>query len=96
MFNKIQFSDIKNTSDRDFKDISTEKCRIYTYPGYVGAIKEDGIDSLINTIDIIIQHPIGLHVSKSGHYIIDAKGSTHFMPNGFIHLLWKANPNIVC
>ena len=38
---------------------------------------------------------IGLHVSKSGHYIIDALGLTYYIPNGFIRVYWKADPQIV-
>jgi hypothetical protein len=81
----MKFEDIKNESERKFSDISSEFSREYVYPAGVGT----------STISVHIDCPIGLHVSKSGHYIIDAQGTTHYVPFGFIHLHWKADPNIV-
>lgn len=95
----MKFEDIKNQSNREFKDISSEKYRYYVYPGYVGTITDGGLSELVNTINRVINNPIGLSVSKSGHYVIDNKGTTHFMPFGFVELTWKpkdGRPNVVC
>lgn len=93
------FDDIKNdTTYREFKDISSEDYRKYIYPGIPGLIVEDKVSSIVNTIEVFISDPIGLSVSKSGHYVIDSRGYTHFMPFGFVQLTWKPkkdNPNIV-
>ena len=70
----MRFDEIKNTSQREFKDISSEEYRRYVWP--------EGI--------VFIPNPIGLSVSKSGHYVIDSDGVTHFIPFGFIELAWKA------
>jgi len=58
----------------DFKDISTESYREYTFPG--GDI-------------ITIESPVVLHVSESGgHYIVDNEGIAHYIPYKWIELSW--------
>ena len=58
----------------EFKDISTEWVRIYAF----GPAQY-----------ITIQEPIGLNVSKNGHRIVDAAENSHYIPKGWIHLMWK-------
>ena len=41
------------------------------------------------------KYPQYLSRSESGHYILDINGIMHFIPAGWIHLQWKANPHIV-
>lgn len=94
----MKFDEIKNTSERIFKNISSEAYRTYIYPGFVGNFVKDGKPQLVNTITQTIFNPIGLSVSKSGHYVIDTNGVTHFFPFGFVELNWIAKenqPNIV-
>lgn len=68
----------------EFKDISSEKFRIYEFDG--GAT-------------VTIRQPIKLNVSKSGgHRIIDTEGKSHYIPSGWIHLWWvpkEGQPNFV-
>lgn len=60
-----------------FKDISTEDFREYEYPD----------------MTIRIENPRELNVSKSGgHRVLDAEGISHYIPAGWRHLRWKANP----
>lgn len=59
----------------EFIDISGEKFRRYTFPG----------EEYIYILD-----PQWLHVSRSGgHRILDKKGISHYIPQGWIHLEWK-------
>jgi hypothetical protein len=59
------------------KDISTEEFREYMYPDYT----------------IRIEKPLGLNVSKTGgHRVLDGEGISHYIPSGWRHLRWKANP----
>lgn len=58
----------------EWKDISTEKARRYTFPGQEY---------------IYILMPQWLHVSASnGHRIIDFNGVCHYIPPTWIHLTW--------
>ncbi len=74
----------KNATDLEFTDISSEKWREYHFLG--GEI-------------VRIKRPLLLNVSESrGHRIFDAKGVSHYIPSGWIHLKWKAKdgaPNFV-
>jgi hypothetical protein len=59
----------------EFKDISVEKFRIYTFPG--GEV-------------VRIDRPVELAVSESGgHRVKDATGHGHYVPAGFIHIEWE-------
>jgi len=68
----------------EWKDISTEKARRYTFPGQEY---------------IYILEPQWLHVSASnGHRIIDKNGTSHYIPPTWIHLAWwvkNGAPNFV-
>lgn len=76
--------EFKNESGLKFVDISSEEHRCYEFPG-----KEF----------ILIEKPLMLHVSASGgHRVFDANGLSHYIPKGWIHLVWKAKagcPNFV-
>jgi hypothetical protein len=59
----------------DFKDISSEKYRVYEFPG---------------GDQIRIHQPQLLNVSASGgHRITDSAGISHYIPKGWIHLYWQ-------
>lgn len=63
----------RNDSDRNFRDISSELVRTYIF----------------TDAKIVIDDPIALHVSKSGHYVADSSGVVTFLPyspNGWIAL----------
>jgi hypothetical protein len=58
----------------EFKDISDEVHRTYEFPG----------GDIVTIID-----PIKINVSKSGgHRILDAAGTSHYIPPKWIHLKW--------
>jgi hypothetical protein len=64
----------RNESERVFSDISNEAVRTYLYA---------------NGSKVVIDDPIALHVSKSGHYVVRADGLVTFLPygsNGWIAL----------
>jgi hypothetical protein len=71
-------------SELKFNDISSEVYRTYEWAGFV-------------TVKIL--DPLTLNVSKSGgHRILDAKGVSHYIPSGWIHLYWEVKegkPNFV-
>lgn len=73
-----------NSSDLEFKDISTEAWREYRFA-----------DGQV----VRIEQPLKLNVSESkGHRIFDAAGISHYIPPGWIHLRWEAKagqPNFV-
>lgn len=58
-----------------FSDISSEKARTYYFPG---------------NEHVTIYDPQFLNVSRSGHRILDRDGNSHYIPKGWIHLVWKA------
>lgn len=73
-----------NATDLAFEDISSELYREYRFLGG----------------DMVrIEAPLKLNVSESGgHRIFDAKGVSHYIPAGWIHLSWVAKdgePNFV-
>lgn len=66
----------KNASDLEFTDISSELWREYRFLG------EETVR---------IEAPLKLNVSASGgHRIFDAAGVSHYIPAGWIHLMWMA------
>ena len=70
------------TQELEFKDISSEKQRKYTFPG--GDV-------------VVIDRPSKLNVSDSGgHRVLDLSGVSHYVPAGWIHLEWtvfEGKPN---
>jgi hypothetical protein len=76
--------EFNNQSDLDFADISSELWREYRF---------------LNGETVRIEAPLKLNVSNSGgHRIFDADGVSHYIPAGWIHLMWEAKdgaPNFV-
>lgn len=74
---------MKNETNLEFSDISSEKYRSYTFP--------EG--------EVVINNPVHLNVSESGgHRILDNSNISHYIPPGWIHLQWEAKegcPNFV-
>ena len=64
-----------NESGLEFVDISSE-----TYREYVFGDKAS----------VRVEEPLFLHVSESGHRILDSVGVSHYVPSGWVHLRWKA------
>lgn len=70
-----QVVEFRNDSGLDFKDISSEQWREYTFA--------DGQA-------VRIEKPLKLYVSDNGHRILDAEGVSHYVPLNWIHLKWQA------
>jgi len=69
-----------NESGLDFSDISSEKYRAYTWLG------DDGY-----AVQLKIKNPLLLNVSPSGgHRIFDRKGLSHYIPKGWLEIVWKS------
>lgn len=67
---------MKNESPNEFTEIATEAYREYVFP--CGAV-------------VRIDAPTHLSVSKSGgHRLLDAGGTSHYVPSGWVHLRWVA------
>jgi hypothetical protein len=73
-----------NDSDLEFSDISSELWREYQFAG---------------GDTVRIDAPLKLNVSDSGgHRIFDAAGHSHYIPKGWLHLVWESRdgaPNFV-
>lgn len=64
----------RNESDREFTELTNELQRTYLYA---------------SGNKIVIDDPIALHMSGSGHYVVDSSGVITFLPygpNGWIAL----------
>lgn len=73
--------DFINESDHVFTDISSEAYREYWFP--IG----------MDFIRYKIVKPLQLAVSASGgHRIFDEEGLSHYVPAGWLHLVWRAKP----
>lgn len=70
---------LRNESGLDFVDIASEAWREYTFA--------DGAK-------VRITEPVAIHVSESGHRILDSAGISHFVPLGWIHLHWQAHEGL--
>ena len=66
---------LRNQSGLEFVDISSEEWREYEFAS--GA-------------KVRIDEPLQLHVSDHGHRVLDANGTSHYIPLGWIHLSWRA------
>jgi hypothetical protein len=76
MNDERQFADLRNVTNLDFVDISSEIFRTYVFPG----------DNKITILD-----PLALNVSKNGHRVWDSRGFSHYIPQGWIHLYWQVH-----
>lgn len=66
---------------RDWDDISSEQFREYDF----GDEKK-----------VRIEKPARLNVSESGsHRILDCDGNSHYVPAGWVHIMWRAEPAFV-
>jgi len=72
MENKIK---LKNKSDYEFIDISSEIYRIYIFDSQ----KTFKIDK-----------PVWLAISKTGHRILNEEGLCYYIPFGWIALQWQS------
>jgi hypothetical protein len=64
--------------EMNWKNIGTEEHRTYQFP---------------DEQYVTIKFPIALAVAESGsHRRVVAGGLSHYIPSGFIHIEWKANP----
>lgn len=80
----MQFKDINISKNliMKFHDISSEEWREYEFDGVTKKVR--------------IEKPIALNVSKTGgHRLIDSQGISHYIPRGWKHLSWKADPQFV-
>jgi len=71
-----------NGTELMFTDISSERYREYVFP----------------TSSVRIDNPLKLNVSKNGHRVFDSSGTSHYIPQGWIHLKWEVKlgqPNFV-
>jgi len=67
---------LRNATEYEFTDISSEVCREYEFPG--GHV-------------VLIESPLFLSVAPSGgHRVLDAAGMSHYVPTGWLHLSWVA------
>jgi hypothetical protein len=66
--------ELRNVTKLEFTDISSELYREYTFA--------DG--------KVRIEAPTHLSVSENGHRVLDAKGISHYIPLGWVHLEWLA------
>lgn len=69
---------LRNDSTNKFVDITSERTRTYVFPG--GA-------------EVVIDSPSYLSVSAGGHRLLDAAGTSHYVPKGWIHLKWDVYPD---
>ncbi|MBD3260649.1 MAG: hypothetical protein GF334_03060 [Candidatus Altiarchaeales archaeon] len=65
---------LRNGTDHEFTDISSETFRVYHFPGG-------------ETVQIF--SPQYLNVGRSGHRVLDGFGYSHFIPKGWTRLTWK-------
>ncbi len=73
-----KLGEFRNLTDLKFVSIFSEEYREYTFP--CGN-------------KVRIDNPWMLNVSKNGHRVLDSAGVSHYIPQGWIHLEWKAKPN---
>lgn len=72
---EAKLPEFRNLTDLKFVSIFSEEYREYTFPG---------------GDKIRIEGPRQLNVSKNGHRVLDTAGVSHYIPQGWIHLEWKA------
>ena len=81
---KLDFEHIRVPDKQKFNNITSELSRTYRFPG----------DELV-----VIKNPVAINVSRAGgHRVIDDEGKTHYIPKGWIELVWHAKdgePHVV-
>lgn len=66
---------VTNNEKLKFQSLESEQYRQYLFP---------------NAQVVTIDFPTHINVSKSGgHRILDAQGISHYVPAGWIELIWK-------
>ncbi len=69
-------TDVRNETDLEFTDISSEHWRRYTF---------------VSGMMVVVEKPLWLNVSDNGgHRILDSFGYCHYIPYGWVHLEWQA------
>ncbi len=67
--------ELRNETEHEFTDISSEYWRRYTFA---------------SGVLVVIENPQWLHVAESGgHRILDLAGFCHYIPYGWVHLQWQ-------
>lgn len=67
--------ELRNQSENEFKDISTEIYRKYRFP---------------SGVVVKIDEPQYLSVSASGgHRVVDSKQLCHYVPAGWVEITWE-------
>lgn len=75
---KVTFETIRVPKDMKFSDLSNEVSRTYKFPG---------------GDEIVVESPVALNVSRSGgHRVIAETGQVHYIPKGWIGLVWVPKP----
>jgi hypothetical protein len=70
----LEPKDFKCADGMEFKDLDHEEYRVYKFD---------------NNVMVRIDNPLKLNISKSGgHRIWDARGVSHYVPSGWVHLYW--------
>lgn len=72
------YTPLRNESTNKFVDITSERTRTYVFSG--GA-------------EVVIDSPSYLSVSAGGHRLLDAAGTSHYIPKGWIQLKWVVYPD---
>jgi hypothetical protein len=69
--------ELRNDTEYEFADISTEKRRVYDFGG-------------VNTV---IENPQWLAVSDNGHRILDSDGICHYIGYSGVYFYWQVEDN---
>jgi hypothetical protein len=70
----------KTINGMEFVSVKGQLYRYYDVPTGKGG----------STVRIKVENPEWLFVRDSGsHTLIDAEGQTHYIPNYFVHIVWK-------
>lgn len=69
----------------DWKDISDEQERTYTFPGGHEV-------TIVNPVKLSIKAPLFVTVGGGSHRVADADGNGHYIPYGWLKISWKVKP----
>lgn len=76
---KMADIELKNETELEFTDISSEKWREYHY----------------RHTTIRIENPQWLAITEKGHRILDGNEVSHYIRNGWKQIKWEGNPHFV-